>query len=325
MLSYAGRQGSLPRFVAARLAAFVATLVGASFLIFASLYIAPGNPVSFLIGNRPTTPQARAALRAQYNLDEPFFTRYWGWLRHALHGDFGQSVIQHQSVATLISSRLTTTLLLVSVTFVLIMVVGLTLGGLAALTRGWFDDAVVGLMNVSIATPAFVVSVFLITVFGVELRWFPVFGPGNGLLDRLYHLTLPGIALAVSWWALIGQATRAAIGDELGREHVETARTRGLPAAAVFRRHVFRNALIPITTVSGLSLAGLIAGATIVETAFQLNGIGSLLIQSVSSRDFPVVQAIALILVTCFALVNLVVDTLYSVLDPRVRLGTSAA
>lgn len=310
-------------FLIRRLAGLVATLFVASFVIFASTYLAPGDPVSFLIGGRPSTPQLRASLRAQYHLDDPFFTRYFDWLGNALHGDFAKSVLQRQDVSTIISARLTTTILLVLLTFAIIVLVGVGLGALSALRRGWIDDVIVTLMSVSIATPAFVAAVFLISVFAVQLGWFPVFGSGTGLLDRLYHLTLPAIALAISWWALIGEATRAAMREELTRDHVEVARSRGLAPATVLRRHVLRNALIPISTASGLSLAGLIAGATIVESAFQLNGIGSLLISSVASRDFPVVQAVALLLVVAFAVVNLTVDVMYSLLDPRVRLGGS--
>jgi peptide/nickel transport system permease protein len=309
------------RFLARRLAGLVATLLVASFVVFGSLYIAPGDPVSFLIGGRPTTPELRAALRSQYHLDDPFFSRYLSWLGNALHGDFGQSVLLRQDVSGLITARLTTTILLVLMTFTIILVVGIGLGALSALKKGWIDDLIVTVMNISIATPAFVAAALLISVFAVNLGWFPVFGPGQGFADRLYHLTLPAIALSISWWALIGEATRAAMREELSREHVETARSRGLPPSVVIRRHVLRNAIIPIATASGLSLAGLIAGATIVESAFQLNGIGSLLISSVNSRDFPVVQAVALILVAIFAIVNLAVDLMYSALDPRVRLG----
>jgi peptide/nickel transport system permease protein len=312
-------------FAARRLSGFVVTLLVASFLVFGSLYVAPGDPISFLIGGRPTTPEMREALRSQYHLDDPFFARYFSWLGDAVQGDFGRSVLLRQDVSELISTRLTTTVLLVSLTFVIVVVMGVALGTLAAMRRGWIDDLIVTVMSVNIATPAFVAAVLLISVFSVQLGWFPAFGPGTGFLDRLYHLTLPAIALAIGWWALIGEATRAAMREELSREHVETARARGLPPGAVLRRHVFRNAAIPISTASGLSLAGLIAGATIVESAFQLNGIGSLLITSVNSRDFPVVQAVALILVASFALVNLAVDLMYSLLDPRVRLGKAGA
>jgi peptide/nickel transport system permease protein len=219
----------------------------------------------------------------------------------------------------LITSHLATTVLLVSMTFVLVLLLGVGLGGLAAVRPGKTDDVVLTLMSVSIATPAFIAAIGLISAFAVRLGWFPVFGQGTGLTDRVHHLVLPAIALAVSWWPVIGQTTRSSMRTALASEHVETARSRGIKRREVFRRHVFRNALIPITTVSGLTFAGLIASTAIVESAFQLNGIGGLLISSVSSRDFPVAQAVALILVVVFAITNLVVDLLYGALDPRVR------
>ncbi len=151
-----------------------------------------------------------------------------------------------------------------------------------------------------IATPAFVAAIVLITVFAVNLGWFPVFGSGEGFWDRLWHLTLPAVALAFTWCAYVTQITKASVREELGREHVETARSRGIPWPLIVRRHVFRNALIPITTVAGLTVAGLIAGAVVVEQAFGLNGMGSFLVQSASQKDFAVVQAISLLLVTAF-------------------------
>lgn len=314
------------RFLARRVAVCAATILAASFITFASLYIAPGDPISFLVGGRPTTPEARQALAAQYHLDEPFLQRYWTWLTDALHGDFGQSIQLRQDVGDLIASRLGTTILLVTLTFVVVLVVGIGVGAFAALKPGKkTDDVILVLMSISIATPAFIAAVALISVFAVQLGWFPVFGQGSGLADRLHHLALPAIALAIGWWPVIGQTARSSLRAELASEHVETARSRGLPRRQVFRKHVLRNALIPITTISGLAFAGLIAGTAIVESAFQLSGIGGLLISSVSSRDFPVAQAVALILVVVFAVTNLAVDIAYGLLDPRVRETWSAS
>jgi peptide/nickel transport system permease protein len=171
------------------------------------------------------------------------------------------------------------------------------------------------------ATPSFVAAIVLITVFSVNLGWFPVFGGGSGLTGRITHLTLPAFALALSWIGLLARVTRSAMIEELGREHVQAARSRGLPERAIIRRHGLRNALIPITTVSGLIVPGLISGAVVVESAFALNGLGSLLLQSVATKDFPVVQAISLILVAAFVIINTLVDLLYTTIDPRVTLG----
>jgi len=312
-------------FVLRRLAICVVTIFLASFITFASLYLAPGDPISFLIGSRPTTPEARQALVEQYHLDDPFMERYLTWISDVFHGDFGQSILLHQDVGSIISSHLPTTILLVLMTFVVVAIVGVGLGALAAMRPGRTDDAILTLMSVSIATPAFVAAVFLISTFAVQLGWFPVFGSGTGLADEVHHLVLPSLALAIGWWPVIGETARSAMREELSSEHVETARSRGLPRRQVFRKHVLRNAMIPVSTASGLTFAGLVAGTAIVESAFQLNGIGGLLISSVESRDFPVAQAVALLLVTVFAVTNLVVDLLYLVLDPRVRLAWSPA
>lgn len=311
------------RFFIRRAAISLATIALASFATFCSLYLAPGDPVSFLLGGRPATPEIRRVLTEQFHLNDPFLTRYFDWTAGVLHGDFGQSIIRRQPVSELVSGSLETTVLFVIMAFVLIALLGIGLGALGALRPGRVDDGVLSLMNLSVATPSFVSAVLLISLFSVGLGWFPVFGEGAGFGDRIYHLVLPATALAIGWWPVIGQTARAAMREELNREHVETARVRGLPPGTVLRRHVLRNALIPISTASGLTFAGLVAGTAIVESAFQVNGIGGLLISSVISRDFPVVQAIALLLVTIFAITNLTVDLLYAVLDPRVRLAWS--
>jgi peptide/nickel transport system permease protein len=172
--------------------------------------------------------------------------------------------------------------------------------------------------------PSFVAAIVLITVFSVDLGWFPVFGAGGGLTDRLWHLTLPAVALALSWIAYVSQLTRASVREELHREHVDTARARGIPRRLIVRRHVLRNAMIPITIVAGLTVAGLIAGDVVVEQAFGISGLGALLDQSVAQKDFAVVQAISLILVAVFVVVNALVDVVNAALDPRVRAGAKA-
>jgi peptide/nickel transport system permease protein len=307
------------RFVLRRVGVFLGTVVVASFVIYASLYLAPGNPIDFLLGNRPSSPEQRVALAHQYHLDEPFLARYLSWVRGLLDGNFGESIQQHAPVSELIRAALPTTVLLVLMTFLLVVAVGLLLGGLTTLRSRVVDDVVAAVMSVSIATPTFVAAILLITLFAVGFGWFPVFGPGDGLPDRLHHLVLPALALSVSWWPVVGNVVQASMREEMGREHVETAIGRGLPRRHVLRRHVLRNSLIPIVTASGLSLAGLVAGTAIVETAFQLQGLGGLLITSVTEKDFAVAQAIAMILLTVFALTNLLVDVAAAVLDPRVR------
>ncbi|MGW4410365.1 ABC transporter permease [Nonomuraea sp. NPDC004702] len=309
----------MTRFVLSRIGIFVATLFAASMAVFASILLAPGDPIDFLLGNRPSTPAQRAALAEQYHLDQPFAERYVSWLRGLLSGDLGESIQQHAPVSELLRTAAPTTALLVLMTFLIVVAAGLLLGGLAKRRSRLVDDGVSALMSISIATPAFVAATVLISVFAVGFGWFPVFGQGTGWGDRLHHLALPAIALSVGWWPVVGSVVQTSIREEMGREHVETAFGRGLPRRHVFRRHVLRNSLVPIVTAAGLSLAGMVVGSAIVETAFQLNGLGGLLISSVTQKDFPVAQAIAMVLLVMFALTNLLVDLLTAFLDPRVR------
>jgi peptide/nickel transport system permease protein len=307
------------RFVLTRVAALVLTLLVASFLIFGALYLAPGDPATILAGGR-ATPEVLEQIREANNLNDPVWTRYWDWLSGVLQGDLGDSFVYKQSVTSLLAPRAGTTIYLVVYAAIIILSVGVSLGLSSALRRRLGAVVTVG-TAVGMATPAFVAAILLITVFAVNLGWFPVFGAGEGFLDRLWHLTLPAIALALAWVAYVTQITKAAVREELAREHVETARSRGIPAPLIVRRHVFRNAMIPITTVAGLTVAGLIAGAVVVEQAFGLNGLGSFLVQAAGQKDFAVVQAIALLLVATFVIANAVVDLVNGLLDPRLRLS----
>jgi peptide/nickel transport system permease protein len=310
------------RFVGRRLAMLVLTLLVASFAIYGSLSIAPGNPLSVLSGGRTLPPEAMATLRARYHLDEPLPAQYWHWLTSALHGDLGTSIALRESVNTLIGERAGVTLELVAYASVLILVLGIGSGVAAGLRRGAIDMSVIAGTTVFAAIPSFVAAVVLISVFAVKLGWFPALGAGSGLLNRMWHLTLPALALALSALAIVARVTRVSVREELGREHVQTAVSRGLPRHLVVRRHVLRNAAIPITTVTGITIASLIALSAVVERAFSLNGLGSALVSAAASKDFAVVQGISLVLVAAFVVTNTIVDFLYALLDPRVSLGS---
>ena len=311
-------------FVVRRLLMLVGTLLVASFAIYGALYLAPGSPLAALTGGRTLPPEVMTQLEARYHLDEPFLTRYWIWLTSALHGDLGESIPLHEKVSTIIAQRVGVTLSLVLLTSAIIVVVGVGLGILGALGRGWVDTGVLFTSTVSAALPAFAAAVLLQFVFGVMLGWFPVLGTGNGFVDSLRHLTLPALALAATSVALVTRVTRTAVREELDKEHVQTAVSRGLPWSQVVRRHVLRNAAIPITTVVGITIASLIALAAVVETAFGLNGLGAYLVQAAQNKDFAVVQGISLVLVFAFVITNVVIDIAYALLDPRVTLGSRA-
>jgi peptide/nickel transport system permease protein len=312
------------RFLVRRLVVLASTLLVSSFLIYGALYVAPGNPVAVLFGGRTPSPEALKVLEARYHLDEPFLVRYWLWLKGACTGDFGISITRQQEVRDLIVQRSGTTLALVGYAALIILVVGIGLGVLAGLRPGWLDTGVLVVTTVSAAMPAFVAAVILLLVFAVQLGWFPAVGTGSGLLDGIWHLTLPAAALGITSMAMVARVTRASVREEMSREHVQTAVSRGIPFRLIIRRHVLRNAAIPITTIAGLTIASLIALSAVVERAFGLNGLGAYLVEAAASKDFAVVQGISLVLVAAFVVVNTVVDLLYAVLDPRVALGSKA-
>ncbi|MGA5198447.1 ABC transporter permease [Streptomyces exfoliatus] len=311
----------MTRYLAGRLLGLVAVLFVTSVVVFGALHLAPGDPVTFLLHGRPATPEAVAALRTQHHLDDPLAVQYAKWLGGVLRGDFGSSAQFHQDVAGLIASRLPGTALLVAYAALLVALLGVGSGILAALRPGPVDRTVLIGTGVATATPSFVTAIALVSLFSVRLGWFP--GPGGtpaGLSQQLYHLTLPAFALALTFAGLLARVTRSAMLDELGREHVEVARARGVAERTVVRRHVLRNAMGPVVTVGGTMLAGLLISTSIVETAFDVPGLGSLLVASVTAQDFAVVQAITLLSVAAFVLVNLAVDLLAPLIDPRLSL-----
>jgi peptide/nickel transport system permease protein len=313
------------RFVARRLGMLVLALLVASFVIYASLSIAPGDPLSVLTGGRTLPQSALDVLRERYHLNDPLPAQYWHWLTGALHGDLGDSIALRESVNTLIGERAGVTLELVAYASVLILLFGIGSGVLAGLRRGAVDTGVIVGTTVLAAVPSFVAAIVLISLFAVKLGWFPALDAGTGFGDRLWHLTLPAIALALSALAIVARVTRVSVREEMGREHVQTAVSRGLPGHLVLRRHVLRNAAIPITTVTGITIASLIALSAVVERAFSLDGLGAALVQAALSKDFAVVQGIALVFVTAFVVANAIVDLLYAVLDPRVAIGSRAS
>lgn len=313
---------SLPSYLLRRAGGLVLVLLVTSFIVFGLLYLAPGSPLAFVLGPRGGSPEQIAAVTAQYHLNDPFFVRYFRWLGDLVRGDLGHSIVYRQDVSDLIVTRLGTTAALVGLATIVIAVVGIGLGLIAALKGGLADQIVNVVATLGLSTPVFVVGVALISVFSVGLGWFPTNGSGSGGLDTLFHLFLPAVALAVASSAYLARITRASVLEEKGREHVQTSVARGLSSGVTIRRHVLRNALIPITTVMGLTIATLIAGAVVIENVFALDGLGSLLVRAIMQRDFAVVQAVILVLVVAFVVVNAIVDFLYTLIDPRISLGS---
>ncbi|MGA4545548.1 ABC transporter permease [Uniformispora flossi] len=314
------------RFAVRRLLEMAATLLGASFVVFGAMYLAPGNPASFLLGGRSASPAALAAIDRQYHLNDPFIEQYLRWLGNILRGDFGRSIEYRTDVSHLLASRLPTTLLLVGMALVVVVVLGLALGWAGAVRGGATDSAILVGTTFAIGTPAFVAAILLQGFFAVELGWFPSSGSGSGdgFGAMLWHLTLPAVALALYLVGMLARVTRSAMLEELNSEHVAVARSRGVPERHVISRHVFRNALGAVLTTGGLIVSSLLVCTVLVETAFSVGGIGQLLELSSTTKDFPVAQAISLIIVGLFMTVNLLIDLLLPVVDPRITLGARA-
>ncbi|WP_313812839.1 ABC transporter permease [Glutamicibacter sp.] len=313
------------KMIAMKLFSFVFTVFISSVIVFFSRWLVPGDPISFLLRGRSPNPEAIAEVTAIYGLDQPPVQQYINWITGVLHGDFGRSLQYRQDVSDVILDRLPVTLGLVVMAGLMIAVLGLAAGICAALFRGsWIDRSIIATMSALAAIPSFVGAIVLIAIFSIQLGMFPSFGSGEGFWDMVYHLVLPSLALALSFIAVVGRVTRSAMMEQFSREHVEVARSRGVTEKAVVFRHVLRNSLGPIMTVSGLLVAGLLVSSAIVEQAFGLAGLGSLLVSSVDRLDFPVVQAIVLIVVTAFVAINTLVDLLGPVVDPRLKAGKGA-
>jgi peptide/nickel transport system permease protein len=313
-------------FAAKRLVGLVAVLLVISFGTFSLLALAPGDPAQLLLGTRQQSPAVLAAVRHEYHLDKPFLVQYWIWLKHAARFDFGRSIRTQDPVWSDISSRLGLSIFLGIYATAIAVLVGVPLGVLAAVRqRRLVDRGVVALGVVGVSTPAFASGVAFLYLFAVRFSWFPVFGAGSGVTGRLYHLALPAVALALTAMALVLKLTRAAVIGALEQDYVVFARSRGVSERAVLVKYALRNAAIPIVTAAGAVLGALIAGAVLVEVAFTLPGIGSLLVESVQAKDVPVVQGLTVTIAVVIVMVNLLTDLAYVALDPRIRFGVGAA
>ena len=307
---------SVARQLLGKLGGLLLTLFLASIVIFSAVLLTPGDPVVALAGGLRPTPEMVAAIKAEYHLDQPVWVQYFFWITGVLGGDLGTSFVYKTPVVELIAPRFGITLLLVLYTLVLIAVFGIGSGILAATRGRGTDRAVLVATAFGVALPTFVVAILLIWVFGRVLGWFPVYGAGEGLLDNLYHLTLPAISLSVLYIAYLSRITRGAVVGQLHSEHVDTARVRGIPRGQIFRHHVFLNASPQILAIFGATVAGLFAASAIAEQAFGLGGLGSLLTEAAARKDLPVVQVISLLFVILFVVFNAAADIAIALIDP---------
>jgi ABC-type dipeptide/oligopeptide/nickel transport system permease component len=304
------------RYIARRLALLLPLLVGASLLIFLTMRLIPGDPARLALGPEATDDQVQL-MRRQWGLDQPLPVQYVVWLGHAVSGDFGRSTVSRVPAGQEIALRLPATLRLTALSVVIATALGLSFGVLAAVHHNdWLDHASMILALLGVCTPSFWLGLMLILVFAVRLAWLPSFGEGG-----IEHLILPALTLGAAAAAVIARVTRSSLLDVLRADFLRTARAKGLADQVILVRHALRNALIPVLTLLGLEFGGLLAGAIVTETVFAYPGIGLLLVNSVNNRDFPVVQAALLLFAVQFVLINLLVDVLYAVVDPRITYG----
>jgi peptide/nickel transport system permease protein len=308
-------------YIARRLIQMIPVVFGITLILFIMLRLIPGDPASVMLGER-ATDAAVARINHELGLDQPIYVQYGFFLRDLATLNLGTSIKYQVPVAALLGQRLLVSLSVVGVTLVLTIAIAFPLGILAALKKdSLIDNVVRSIFVVLMLMPSFWVGILLIIFFSVQLGLFPVSGIGSGLLDNLHHLFLPALTIALAIAPVLVRALRSSILDALSADYVRTARAKGLRERAVITAHVLRNALIPATTLLGLSIGSLMGGTVILEKVFALPGAGALLIDSIGARDYPVVQAATMVFATMVILVNLVTDVIYSFLDPRVRFG----
>lgn len=312
------------RFVASRLLAVIPVLFVVSCVVFLILRLAPGDPAAVIAGNSATGPEIEQ-IRAKLGLNESLPVQYGIWISKVLQGDLGYSYFLNKPVSELILQRLEPTASLALGTILLAILLAVPLGTVAASRMGGWLDRLLSVVSVAgFSVPVFVTGYVLIYVFSIQLQWLPVQGYEHlsgkgGLWAWARQLILPWLALSIIYVALIARITRASVSEALTEDYIRTARAKGLQERAVLLRHALRNAAVPIVTVIGIGVALLIGGVVVTETVFAIPGLGSLTVDVVLNRDFPVIQGLVLFFAVSYVVINLLVDLSYLVLDPRIR------
>jgi peptide/nickel transport system permease protein len=308
------------RFILHRPLQLLPVLFGISVVIFLLIHAIPGDPVRTILGPK-ATPAVIERVRAQYGLDRPVLVQYGYFLKNLAQGDLGRSIVFKVPVLGLVAERLQATIFLVGYGVILALLLTLPLAVTAALNRGRLPDHLIRMFSTAgLGFPAFWLGIMLMIVFSVRLGLFPVSGYGEGFLGHLHHLFLPALAIALALSAILTRNLRASLLAEVDADYVAAARAQGLPACWIFRRHVLRNSLIPTINLLGVNLGWLIGGTVVIETVFSVPGLGSLMVSSIFSRDYMVVQAITMAFACATVLVNFVVDVVTVALDPRIEL-----
>ncbi len=314
------------RFLMQRLLALIPVLFTVAVIVFLILRLTPGDPAAVIAGNNATNEDIDR-IREQLGLTQPLLVQFGIWLSGVVQGDLGYSFYLGKPVIELIAQRIEPTLSLAVGTMLISVCVAVPLGTLAAWRMGgWLDRLLSGFAVAGFSVPVFVIGYVLIYIFAVELQWLPVqgyrrlFGPSSqGLGAWAYQLVLPWVSLATIYVALIARVTRASVSEALTEDYIRTARAKGVTEQAVLLRHALANAAVPIVTVIGIGIALLIGGVVVTETVYAIPGLGSLTVDAVLNRDFPVIQGVVLFFSALYVLINLLVDLSYLWLDPRIR------
>ncbi|MFP4644716.1 MAG: ABC transporter permease [Spirochaetales bacterium] len=311
------------RYIARRLVMMVPVLLGISVIVFMIMELIPGDAAQAILGSY-ATPENLLRVRRELGLDQPLVARYFIWLGNILQGDFGRSYVLQRPVLDELLDRLGPTMLLAGTSLMLASVFGIVAGMVAAIKQfRWQDALLTTVVLIGISTPSFWLGLMLTLVFAVDLGWFPVSGMsrvvgGGGPADILHHLVLPALSLAIVATGVIARLTRSAMLEVLRRDFVRSARAKGLNERSVILKHAFKNALVTIIPVIGIQTGFVIGGAVYIETVFQWPGIGRMLVGAIQSRDILLVQGGVVVIAALYVVINLVVDVLQSIVDPRI-------
>ena len=300
-----------------RLLQFIPTIVAVTLILFVLLNVLPGNAALMAGDKQQLDPKVIETLKKEWGLDKPLHLRYLVYIKDLARGDLGLSFLRREKVSSLVIARLWPTLKLASISLLLALLIGIPLGFFSALRQGsWLDTfSMVGAVS-GVSLPQFWLGLILMLIFSVKFSILPTFGYGNG---DVQHLILPAITLGVGYMALLARTTRAAVIEVLSQDYVTTAESKGISDLLINGKHIFRNTLILLLTTAGLQFGSLMGQTVIVEKLFSWPGLGSLLVDSIFQRDIPVTQGCTLVIVLVFLFVNLIIDLLYSLIDPRIR------
>jgi peptide/nickel transport system permease protein len=304
-------------YIRQRLVRAVPVLVGVMTLVFFMVHMLPGDPAEEIASRGPggMTPEAIEQIRIRLGLDQPLYVQYWDFVKHVAQGDLGRSIFSNREVSAMIRSQIGATIKLTAAGMLVALLIGVPLGIIAAIRQNsWVDSVSMTVALLGVAMPSFWLGLLLIWLFAVRLNWVPVIG-GTGLRG----LILPAFTLGFSAAAIIARLVRSSMLEVLRQEYMTTARAKGLRTRSVVLRHGLKNALIPVVTIIGLQVGNLLGGAVVIETVFARQGIGRLAIDAILAKDFPVIQGVVLFAAVVYVSVNLLVDLLYSVIDPRIR------